>query len=183
MNSTRTIITPILAILIAVLFSSVLVGTTLNQPRIHALVPGLFALSDELNAPQLISPSNDAHSEELRPVFTWTLVFSADNYSIQLDVNRSFSTSSLVMVDGIENNSFVPTIELTPARWYWRVQAMNITHTSPYSDIWQFSIVPGRVLPPVDFTPLILIPVAGVLIAAACVIIRRNRVLIEARKK
>ncbi len=101
-------------------------------------------------APSLISPSNHSTMDLRRPSFYWTEVEGADTYTLQLDKDSSFSTQSLIVVNGLESSSFTPIMDLSLGRWFWRVKAVNSTGSSPFSQSWEFTIVPPRTAPSSD---------------------------------
>jgi hypothetical protein len=95
-------------------------------------------------APSLISPSDMSIIEIRRPSFFWVEVDGAETYELQVDKNTNFSTSSIVVVDGLESSSYTLSTDLSYGKWFWRVRAMNATYSSPFSNAWEFTIVPPR---------------------------------------
>ncbi|MFW9889604.1 MAG: hypothetical protein ACFFER_15555 [Candidatus Thorarchaeota archaeon] len=172
---------------VALLFVLAFVLATYYAPNINgkndfAYVPNrngeiAFFLSDQLSAPQLISPSDDSNTEDLRPLFKWTAVSNATSYTLQLDKASNFSTTDLIIVSGIETTNYTPPIALSPALWYWRVRAVNDLGPGPFSEIWRLGIIPERGVPTLDFTPFFLVPFAfGFIFFAvvAVILLRKN---------
>ncbi|MFW9967979.1 MAG: hypothetical protein ACFFEA_12570 [Candidatus Thorarchaeota archaeon] len=169
---------------VAVLFVLAIILATYYAPNINgkndfAHVPNrnseiAFFLSDQLSAPQLISPSDDSHTEDLRPVFKWTAVSNATSYTLQLDKAENFSTTDLIIASGIETTNYTPPIALSPALWYWRVRAVNVSGPGPFSEIWRLGILPERGVPTPDFTPFFLVPFAFGFIFVAVILLRKQ---------
>lgn len=107
-------------------------------------------------APSLISPSDTSNLEIRRPSFIWTEVEGSNTYELQVDKNTNFSTSSIIVVNGLESSSYTLSTDLSYGTWFWRVRAMNGTDSSPFSDAWRITIVPPRSTPSYDMLPILL---------------------------
>jgi hypothetical protein len=120
-------------------------------------------MNDDSTTPLLISPLNTSTLELRRPTFIWTEIESADKYLLQLDKEDNFSTQLLIEVDDIETNSFTPSTDLTLGRWFWRVKAVNDTGSGPFSQTWEFTVIPPRTAPegdiPLYFFGIVIVPI------------------------
>ena len=60
-----------------------------------------YILSGPPNAPVLLTPTNGSRIETKRPTFTWTESVGAINYIVQLDRFVNFSSSHIMLIEGI----------------------------------------------------------------------------------
>ncbi len=89
-----------------------------------------------LEAPLLISPSNNTVGESLNPTLTWNSVFGANNYTLQIAPDITFSTFTEFSTSNISYQIIGLSENET---YFWRINATNGLSTSSWSDIWQFS--------------------------------------------
>jgi len=87
------------------------------------------------NSPSLISPNNNSIISDNTPMFSWSSIFDAHNYTLQLDTSTSFSSIDLITIPGIISASYAPTSPLTDDTWYWQVCAVDeANNQGSYSD-------------------------------------------------
>ncbi|MCS4434334.1 fibronectin type III domain-containing protein [Aquiflexum gelatinilyticum] len=116
-------------------------------------------------APILLSPSSGTLMNFEEVVLGWKTVIDAERYQVQVSKYSNFSQSIVfdkntvitdqVTVDGLEPNEV----------YFWRVRAINIVGTSPYSSVWNFITLP---LPDLD-SPLLVSPTKGAEVDTASV--------------
>jgi hypothetical protein len=110
--------------------------------------------------PQLLSPTSGAIMNIEDIVLEWKVVEQAERYQVQVSKYSNFS-QSIVFDNNTINNNTVAIEDLEPNEvYFWRVRAINIVGTSPYSAVWNFITLP---LPPLD-TPVLVSPTNAALI-------------------
>jgi photosystem II stability/assembly factor-like uncharacterized protein len=91
-------------------------------------------------APILNTPSNNATVNTMIPNLTWFVSGGATNYTVQISPLSNFS----IITDSnttINLNYTVPNGKLTNGLNYcWRVKASNYLGTSPWSNVWNFTV-------------------------------------------
>ncbi|MBD3158203.1 MAG: hypothetical protein GF309_05380 [Candidatus Lokiarchaeota archaeon] len=122
-------------------------------------------ISDVPEAPTPLSPTNGSYTENKRPEFEWSESAGASSYTLQLDLNTSFSSSNLTEIDDLESTSYIPTTDLAHGRWYWRVRAQNASGPGLFSEVMTFSIIPSRTVPSPNGLADFIIP----LVSAVCI--------------
>ncbi|MCL4538756.1 MAG: T9SS type A sorting domain-containing protein [Bacteroidetes bacterium] len=92
-------------------------------------------------APVLLVPGNNADSQRADTlVLKWNQVAAASGYECQLSTSLSFS--SLVFTkDSTTGTTFVATGLQNLQKYYWRVRALNIGGTTPFSAADSFTTV------------------------------------------
>lgn len=108
------------------------------------------------NAPQLVSPNNEATLNFFTPILNWDDFSGASGYKVQVSQDANFSGTIVVDSSGIQVSQFtVPNGRLTTnSYYYWRVSAAVSGGYSPWSSTWRFRIIlrpPGA---PVLVSPL-----------------------------
>lgn len=91
-------------------------------------------------APTLATPSNSATAIMVdNSTLIWNNALGASLYHVQLSTTNTFSTT---LVDGTTGANFVlmPTLQ-NFTTYYWRVEASNLSGTSPWSETWSFRTV------------------------------------------
>jgi hypothetical protein len=87
-----------------------------------------------LSSPTLISPINDSDTSDNTPMFSWSEVTVAVNYTLQLDTLSAFSSPDLITINGIGSTSHQLATPLLDGTWYWRVFAFDSDgNQGPYS--------------------------------------------------
>jgi len=96
----------------------------------------VFTTQISLNAPQLVSPANNAVSQVLSLIIDWSDVSTATSYEFQYATSAAFSsytsgnsTISQSQISGLNMNT----------TYYWRVRASDGTNLSAWSGIWSFT--------------------------------------------
>ena len=91
-------------------------------------------------APVLVSPQNGALLVETNPLLDWDSSIYAESYRVQVATDSVF-TSSVYDSSGIIITEFqIPNNGLNiNTTYYWRVNASNVTGTSPWSLIFHFT--------------------------------------------
>ncbi len=77
--------------------------------------------------PVLTNPNDGNYENIHRPIFSWSSVPQAINYTLQLDRSSLFSSVDLVSFTGIDATNYQITSDLTDGEWYWRVCAFDTT--------------------------------------------------------
>jgi len=104
-----------------------------------------FTIVNPPAAPNLLSPSNGAHTCDATPTFDWSTVTAASSYAIQVDNNPSFTSPE---VNANPTGSvFTPTADLAPGSYYWRVKANAPGCSGPFSVVRTVVIDPGPAMP------------------------------------
>ncbi len=91
---------------------------------------------------KLGAPANDATSLSIPVQLTWSVTIGATGYHVQVAKDSLFT----VMV---ANDSLltVPVKNLTglqtDTKYYWRVKGKNTKGSGSYSDVWNFTTIPG----------------------------------------
>ena len=91
-------------------------------------------------APILVSPQNGALLVETNPLLDWDNSLNAESYRVQVSTDSLF-TSTVYDSSGIPYSEFqIPNNGLNiNTTYYWRVNATNVTGTSPWSAIFHFT--------------------------------------------
>jgi len=114
--------------------------TTTNSiatPLLEALV---ITYTMKSIAPILSSPSNGTLIADSTPTFNWSLVSGAENYSLQLDTDTSFTTPNLHNLTVVTPPYVLPS-PLTDGTWYWRVAGNDSAgDLGTFSEMWLLTI-------------------------------------------
>ncbi|MFZ4589758.1 MAG: YCF48-related protein, partial [Ignavibacteria bacterium] len=95
-------------------------------------------------APTLSSPANNSVDLSVTPVLDWNDVSYAVSYRVQVSTSSDFNTTVYDSAGLIFSAITIPTGKLTNnTQYYWRVNATNITGTSAYSTVWNFTTAPN----------------------------------------
>jgi len=100
------------------------------------------------SVPILSSPLNNSTSLSQNQNFSWDKnIYNAVSYHLQ--ISKDFTFASLI-IDTTILSVFMPnsiTISLTSsAKYYWRVNASNLSGTSSWSSVWSFTTEPCSAL-------------------------------------
>ena len=97
--------------------------------------------------PVLIAPVNAASGVSAKPTFIWSLVTGALSYNIQVSLDPIFSTP-IINNNVTGDTTYTPSVPLAiNTQYYWRVNALNGTETSPWSEVWHFlTLLPATTL-------------------------------------
>jgi len=95
------------------------------------------------SAPSLVSPTDEALTNDRSPTFDWTDVTddSGVTYWLQVDNNSSFSSREIDQ-SGLSSSTYTLTWDLwQDGTYYWRVKAEDgAGGESDWSAVWQFSL-------------------------------------------
>jgi hypothetical protein len=90
-------------------------------------------------APVLISPANNTVGVSLTPTLYWGAISGVLNYKVQISLSQNFSSfiDSAIVTD---HQYVIPFGKLLNfVKYYWRVNATNVTGIGPWSEIWNFT--------------------------------------------
>jgi transposase-like protein len=93
-------------------------------------------------APGLLTPANGASNQATTVTCSWSVSAGATSYRLQVSASSTFSStllddSTLTAV----SRQVGPLTDNTTC--YWRVNARNVTGTSPWSTVWSFTTLPS----------------------------------------
>lgn len=109
--------------------------------------PNLYFMTQEsLNSPNLLTPANNAVNQSINPIFNWDVVTNATSYRIQISTNQSFNYYTANTL--VNTNQFTASNLSYLATYYWRVQALNDSLESRWSQVRTFTTI----------TPVPLVP-------------------------
>lgn len=108
---------------------------TAQSVRSFEVFPSSLAQQEVL----LNTPGNDLLSNQSQLSFSWSSVFSAKNYTLQVDSNSFSDTTKLVLNQQLTSTSYALGIT-KDQNYQWRVRAQNDTARSAWSQIRRFSI-------------------------------------------
>ncbi len=109
----------------------------------------IVALSE---MPQLFSPVNNSGTQAIPLTIRWYTALRATGYRIQIAIDSLFSIIILDDSTLVDTTRTVTTFQ-SFTKYYWRVLAINISGSSPYSVPWSFTTA---VAPP--GAPLLSLP-------------------------
>jgi len=100
---------------------------------VHPPKPGKVAFS---------SPASNSESEDTTPSFDWMNADYAESYHLQIATDSKFKSIVLDQTGiGVSNYT---SGALTPGKYYWRVQAMNVLDQyGSWSSVWNHTIYPS----------------------------------------
>ncbi|MFH0990824.1 MAG: fibronectin type III domain-containing protein [bacterium] len=108
---------------------------------------------DQLAAPSLVAPSDGATGQSITPTLAWTVSPRALTYTIQYSTSANFS-DNLVEIKGVTKATHSLSELLPLTKYYWRVNALDTTHVSSWSQRWSFTTGSNRLAVPDLLTPL-----------------------------
>ena len=88
--------------------------------------------------PALINPANNSTNILINPNLSWNTSANATSYILQVSTSNAFS-SCVVNQTGISGTTFQVTGLDYNTQYFWRVQAVNATDISEWSEVWQFT--------------------------------------------
>lgn len=111
-------------------------------------------------APILVSPTSGTILTIDNIALEWKPVLDAERYQVQVSKFSNFSQSIVFNSNSITTNT-VALENMEPNQvYFWRVMAINIVGTSPYSAVWNFITAP---LPSLD-SPILKSPANGAVV-------------------
>lgn len=112
-----------------------------------------FSTSAAPLAPVLLLPVNLAVNQPSNPTLSWTASVGAVTYRLQVSTVNTFATT-------VTNDSTITGVSqqqaglLPGTTYFWRVNAKNVSGTSPYSVVRSFTTTVAPPLAPVLLSPL-----------------------------
>jgi len=96
------------------------------------------------STPSLVSPGHGSTNVALSPTFTWSCMFDADTYHLQVSQVPNFG-STVVDESELSNTSYQGEMGLLGpgTTYYWRVQAQNTSGDGDWSPTWSFTTTSG----------------------------------------
>ena len=88
--------------------------------------------------PALINPANNSTNILINPNLSWNTSANATSYILQVSTSNAFS-SCVVNQTGISGTASQVTGLDYNTQYFWRVQAVNATDISEWSEVWQFT--------------------------------------------
>lgn len=96
-------------------------------------------LTAGLGTPTLVAPADSSTNVSTSPTLSWNAATGAQTYRLQVSTNIGFT--ALVLNDSALTGTSRSLTALTiGTTYFWRVNAKNLTGTSPYSAIWRFTV-------------------------------------------
>jgi hypothetical protein len=97
-------------------------------------------------APNLVSPFNYSTNQQPTVLLDWDSLASAASYRLQLSTDSLFNSMTFDTSGVIRSYVQMRAGILMPnTKYYWRVNAANISGTGPWSVIWNFRVNPTGV--------------------------------------
>ncbi|MDP2363602.1 MAG: hypothetical protein Q8M94_07515, partial [Ignavibacteria bacterium] len=87
--------------------------------------------------PQLVHPPDNQNVTVDSVHLSWRSSLSANMYRLQVFVLAD--TLPVLDLSGISDTTFSIVLPINEERYIWRVQAINVTDTSAWSEIWSFT--------------------------------------------
>ncbi len=92
-------------------------------------------------AATLVSPIDDAAGQLQSLILRWRLTSGATSYAVQLSADSTF-TGGLIVNDSTLTDTLRPVSGLgTSTSYFWRVRALNVAGSGPWSPVWKFTTV------------------------------------------
>ena len=91
--------------------------------------------------PVLASPADNATGQLLTSSLQWNPSFGAASYLLQVSTDPTFATT--VVDQTLTGTSYNFTASANFTRYYWRVNATNVSGTSPWSATWNYRTIIG----------------------------------------
>lgn len=102
------------------------------------LIDSIIGITPQLtNSPNLIFPKKDTINSATNGYVKFGLINRAESYNIQISINNNFQ-------DPLINSNQIDSVYLyknlkSQTKYYWRVQGVNSSSTSPWSEVWTFT--------------------------------------------
>jgi len=88
-------------------------------------------------APVLVRPAHGTLDESTNPTMQWTTAKWA-SYELQISVESTFATT-VIDDSGLAASSYRVGDLANRTRYFWRMRAVNVIGSSPWSTIWKFT--------------------------------------------
>lgn len=93
--------------------------------------------SVSLPTPTLVSPLDNSTNELVSPILIWNASNGASSYNLNIATDSGF-TNIVIDKSKIKETSYNVTGLNNSTFYYWRVQAINNSDKSEWSEVWQF---------------------------------------------
>ena len=107
-----------------------------------SLFAGVVMAGTEVYTPSLKSPANNTTDVMPNVIISWNAIVGSVNlqYEVQVDTTVNFNSPQLsdtiiTLLTGFTNHEL-----LFGAKYYWRVRAIDLGQTSPWSGSWSFTV-------------------------------------------
>lgn len=110
-----------------------IVGTNHSDSNYHPL-----RVIDELIAPQVVYPQNNATNVPTNPRLSWQAVPGANSYFFQLAADAEF-TMNVANISGLQTNYYQANRLNANTQYYWRVAAVADVGYGPFTDNLSFT--------------------------------------------
>lgn len=144
---------PVLLLSLAVLVLTALL--TIQSCKNDSVVETPVPPAQNPNAPQLVSPNNEATINFFTPILDWNDFSGASGYKVQMSLDANFAGTIVMDSSGIQASHLtVPAGRLTTNNYYyWRVSAAVSGGYSPWSSTWRFRVILGAPAAPILSSP------------------------------
>ena len=97
-------------------------------------------------APNLVAPPNNSTNQPPTVILDWDSLASASSYRIQIATDSLFN-SMIYDTSGVTRSylQMRPFILFANVKYFWRINAVNLAGTGPWSFIWNFRVNPTGV--------------------------------------
>jgi hypothetical protein len=92
--------------------------------------------------PTLVSPANNATGQPTTLTVEWNAAARAETYHVQVAEMQNFSAEIVVDQNEIVATQYTVSGLEYGKRYYWHVNATNTSGTGPWSDVWNFTVIP-----------------------------------------
>ncbi len=86
----------------------------------------------------MANPANNSTNISINPNLSWNTSANATSYTLQISTSNAFSSCVVNQTD-ISGTAFQVTGLDYNTQYFWRVQAVNATDISEWSEVWQFT--------------------------------------------
>lgn len=107
-----------------------------------SLFAAVATAGTEVYAPTLKSPVDTAKNQMPNVIISWNAIVGSVNlqYEMQVDTSANFNSpeltdTTLTLLTGYTNHEL-----LFGAKYYWRVRSIDLGQTSPWSNVWRFTV-------------------------------------------
>ena len=103
-------------------------------------------------APLLSAPATAAVNQPTALTLSWGSVATATSYAVQVSTVSTF-TSTVLNATGLTTTAAAASGFNHSTKYFWRANATNVTAVSPWSSVWNFSVIIDTPAVPVLSSP------------------------------